>query len=68
MCQIFSTEEGIHSTLQVSEISHINTAEKTGNRGWRDEQILAGFRGVTTRQEYFKPPSFTTLIPHDNGQ
>lgn len=49
-CQNPSTEEGIHPTLHVSESWHVNTAEKTCNRGW-DEQGLAGCRGVTTSQE-----------------
>lgn len=50
-CQKSGTEEGIHSTLQVSESWHVNTAEKTCNRGW-NEQGLAGCGGVTTKQDY----------------
>lgn len=45
------TEEGIHPTLQVSESWHVNTAEKTCNRGW-DVPGLASCRRVTTRQDY----------------
>ncbi len=37
------TEENIHPTLQVSEGWHVNTAEKTCNRG-RDEQGPAKFK------------------------
>lgn len=50
-CQKSGTEEGIHPTRHVSESWHVNTAEKTCNRGW-GEQGLAGCRGVTTRQDY----------------
>ncbi len=50
-CQKSGREEGIHPTLQLSENWHVNTAEKTCNRGW-DEQGLTGCRGVTTRQDY----------------
>ena len=70
-CQNPGTEEGIHPTLQVSESWHVNTAEKTCNRGW-DEQGLAGYRGVTTSQENIMQRNKNLLIenihPDDNVQ
>lgn len=71
-CQRSGTEEGIHPTLQLSQSCHVNTAEKTCNRGW-DEQSLAGWRGVPTRQDYTHraqnpSPLSHNIHPDNNGQ